>query len=423
MDGKRSNVLIEWGDSLKANEKRLADTLEIFSKFGETPNGGVSRLSLSESDIAGRNKLVSLEKALGMNTCWDDLGNIYGRLPGRQDDVLPIVIGSHADSVEKGGNYDGILGVLGGIEAVSMLRDNEVLLKHPLILVDFTNEEGVRFEPAMFSSGVLAGIYSTENSFKTVDRNGVSFKEAIEKSGYHGERENRLKAGAAYIEYHIEQGPKLENHHKQIGIVEGIVGMVCYKVTIVGKSDHAGTTPMKQRTDPLFCGADFITDIKMKLMDLDNELVFTIGEFSVDPDLHTVIPAKIEFSLDMRHRSAQVLEKAKAIVKRELVKACENFGCKSRIVAAWERNTTNFDTRVISAVSASADESNFSSYRLFSGAGHDAQFISTMMPTSMIFVPSIGGKSHCEEEKTTYEDCANGAEVLANAIVKLDTKL
>lgn len=410
------------GMAMHVNEKRLQERIETFSKFGKTIHGGVSRLTLNEADIEGRKELVRQFKSLGLQVSYDDLGNLYGYQQGTEEG-LPIVIGSHGDSVEKGGNYDGILGILCAIEAMQLLQEEKIQLTHPIVLVDFTNEEGVRFEPAMFSSGTLAGVYDEDVIFATKDRDGITFLEALLHSGFSGNKKHRLQEGAAYLELHVEQGPKLDQNNIQMGIVQGIVGMTCLDITISGESNHAGSTPMYLRKDPLLCASRCIVAMEEALLQLDKELVFTIGHFSVEPDLHTVIPSDVHFSLDIRHQDMEIIAKAKEIVVSIVTKYTQQNGCQYTVKTAWERDTVHFDPTIQKAFLQGSQELELSTMQLYSGAGHDAQFLAQMMPTGMLFVPSVGGKSHCEEEYTDSKDCANGAAVLAKAIVILDQQL
>lgn len=407
---------------MKCEFTRLQKSIFTFSHFGKSENGGVTRLTLTPPDIDARNQLMQMMEDIDLQVSIDDLGNIYGTYKG-DEDLPPIILGSHGDSVEKGGNFDGILGVLGAYEVVKVLYENKIKTRHPIIIVDFTNEEGVRFEPAMFCSGVLAGVYNEKTIFSTTDRQGTTFQSALEQSGFNGLRENRLKDGAAYLELHIEQGPVLEATNQNIGVVEGIVGMCCLEITINGQSNHAGTTPMPMRIDPLFAAAHLIERLNESLRAIDGELVFTIGQFDASPNLHTVIPDHVKFTLDIRHKSDDVLEKAKTMVEEKLQYIEQKTGCKIHRRVLWERETVEFDNFIVDSVEESTKKLAYSYKRMYSGAGHDAQFLATMMPTGMIFVPSKEGKSHCEEEYSSIESCYNGVNVLLQTVLDLDKKL
>ena len=402
----------------KCNSSRLQESIEQFSQFGATANGGVTRLSLSKEDVLARDYFCEVCKELGMEIKVDDMANIYAILPGKID-CPPIVMGSHLDSVEKGGRFDGVLGVLTAIEAVRTIKENDIELDIPLMIVNFTNEEGARFDPAMMSSGVIASKFSKDKMEQSVDKNGINFKAALQASGYEGEKENRLTKALAYIELHIEQGPVLEAKQQEIGVVEGVLGMVCYEITVTGESDHAGTTPMSMRKDPMIVASRIISYLHEQLGKIDEQLVYTFGRMNVSPNIHTVIPNKVAFTIDSRHQDPEVMRQVEVILKGL---PSEENGCRVEPIKLWGRDTVFFDASICNEIEKSCQDFRYSSHRMFSGAGHDAQFIASFIPSAMIFVPSINGKSHCEEEETTFEDCAKGADVLLETVLTLQTK-
>lgn len=402
----------------KCNSRRLQELIEQFSQFGATENGGVTRLSLSDEDVLARNYFCECCEALGMDIDVDDMGNIYATLAGKKD-VPPIVMGSHLDSVEKGGRFDGVLGILTAIEAIRTIKENEIEVDIPLMIVNFTNEEGARFDPAMMSSGVITSKFAKEKMLQSTDKNGVRFHEALQASGYEGEQANRLKEALAYIELHIEQGPVLEAKQREIGVVEGVLGMVCYEITITGQSNHAGTTPMSMRKDPMIVASTLITELHEQLGKINEQLVFTFGRLNVLPNIHTVIPNQVTFTIDSRHQDPEVMEQVEDILHALPETA---GGCNIHPVKLWGRETVYFDTAICNEVERACQSFGYTAHRMFSGAGHDAQYMASMVPSAMIFVPSIQGKSHCEEEKTTFEDCAKGADILLETVLTLQTK-
>lgn len=404
---------------IQCNKSRLTSSIKKFSEFGKTRHGGITRLSLSQEDVEARKEFCKECRSLGLTVRIDDLGNIYAESTGSED-LPPIILGSHIDSVEKGGNYDGILGILSALEVAETLKENKIQLRHPLIVMDFTNEEGARFEPSMMSSGILTGYYEKEKMFQTKDRMGLTFAEALSESGFSGEESNRIKKGCAYIELHIEQGPVLESEKEEIGVVEGVVGMVCYEFKISGVSDHAGTTPMNLRVDSLIFTSKFITDLYEKLIKVADDMVFTIGRFDVKPDIHTIIPSDVVFTLDIRHKSPEVIKQAEAIVEK--FQEEEKHSTKCRIIRkkVWQRKTVDYDQDIVNQVEKSSNGLGYHSKRMYSGAGHDAEFMASMLPTAMIFVPSIQGKSHCEDERTSFDDCVKGANVLLHTVLNID---
>ncbi len=402
----------------KCNQVRLQQTIDYFSRFGATKNGGVTRLSLSEEDLAARQYFKECCEALGMDVKMDDMANMYAVLPGKYD-LPPIVMGSHLDSVVKGGRFDGVLGVLTALEAVRTIVDNDIVLDAPLIIVNFTNEEGARFEPAMMSSGVITGKFEKKTMMQSTDREGVTFAEALSKSGYGGKAENRLKEAYAYLELHIEQGPVLEAEGIEIGVVEGVMGMVCYEICIKGESNHAGTTPMTMRKDPMLHAARLISYLDKELREIDETLVYTFGRMNAAPNIPTVIPNEVIFTIDSRHKDSQVMERVENIL---LGLPKEEDGCTVQATKLWGRDTVHFSPDICEEVEAACGRFGYSSRRIYSGVGHDAQYIASIVPSVMIFVPSAGGKSHCEEEETSYEECARGADILLESVLVLQAK-
>ncbi|WP_042346154.1 Zn-dependent hydrolase [Bacillus massiliigorillae] len=402
---------------LKINGARLKRTLEQFADFGRTENNGVTRLSLSEEDRLVRDYFCSCCEEIGMMVTIDDLGNIYATLKG-EENKKPIILGSHLDSVKKGGRFDGVLGVVAGLEVVRTLVENNIKPTHPIMIVNFTNEEGARFEPSMMSSGVLCGKFDKSVMFQKQDVDGISFGEALKYSGYAGDEEYRLKEGEAFVELHIEQGPILEKENLSIGVVECVVGMVCYEIEVTGDSDHAGTTPMNMRKDALQAAISAISKVCDKLDKLDSELVYTFGRMNVFPNIHTVIPNKVIFSLEARHKNPEVVKQVETII-HSMKDDSIHSNCSVDIRKLWDRETVWFDQNVVNSIEQSVESLGYSYKRMVSGAGHDAQFIASYIPTAMVFVPSINGKSHSEDELTTWEDCTNGVNVLLETVVSM----
>jgi N-carbamoyl-L-amino-acid hydrolase len=399
--------------AIRIDENRLRETIETFADFGRTENNGVNRLCFSEEDLRVRDYFVQCCKQLGMSVKVDDLGNIYATLEGLEDRP-PIVIGSHMDTVRKGGRFDGVLGVIAGLEIVRTLVDHRIKPKYPITVVDFTNEEGARFEPAMMCSGIMAGKFDKEKMLLSADEDGTTFGEALATSGYQGDVANRLKEAAAFLEMHIEQGPVLEQEGVSIGIVKGVVGMVCYEIAVHGQSNHAGTTPMPKRKDALRAAMHLISELSGKLDSLDPDLVYTIGRFNVYPNVHTVIPNRVVFTLEARHRNEEVVKRVEQIICENVISTQDS---PKSAVKLWERKTVWFDPGLCARLEKSAAALGYSWREMVSGAGHDAQFITEMVPTAMLFVPSVDGKSHCEEEFTPYEECAKGVNVLLHTVL------
>jgi len=400
--------------------ERLNEKIETFRKFGDTGNGGVTRFSLSEAALLARKEFKKRMEAIGAEVVTDDMANMYATIPGTQD--LPAIMsGSHLDSVRQGGNYDGVLGVLAAMEAAETIVKEKIPHRHPITVVVWTNEEGARFEPAMMSSGVICGKFDKAEmlSSEAKDMPGYTFGEALEKSGFQGKEKNRMTpAGyAALVELHIEQGPVLETEGIDIGIVEGVCGMINYEFTFTGQAGHAGTTPMKYRKDALYAAIKTIQYLHDEMDKLDSKLVYTTGKISAHPNIHTIIPEEVKFTLDARHQDPKVLDQVLEIIKKipgEVEK------CQFRCEEAWSRKTVGFTSELVDYVEESVKEYGYSGGRIYSGPGHDAQFVIDMIPTAMIFVPSAGGHSHCELEYTPTEKCLKGANVLMRTLLLID---
>ena len=416
----------------KCSEDRMADKIKTMSQFGDAGHGGITRYSLSKENLMARAEFKKRMEAIGAKIKTDDMANMYATLEGSDPTLPAIVMASHSDSVRNGGNYDGILGVMGAMEVLESVAEQKIPHKHNLVAMIWTNEEGSLYPPAMMSSGVICNDYLPEEigkkfkhedklaSTSVLDKN-KTFKEALEASGYKGDVANRLnpKDYKAMFELHIEQGPILEAAKNDIGIVTCVLGMINYRIKAFGQSDHAGTTPMPYRKDALYAAAKLLQYLHDELDKLDKALVYTTGEIVCHPNVHTVIPDFVEFSIDARHEDPKVIEQVVEVIKnmpKEIV------GCTTGYERAWSRDTVYYDEKLVGYVTEAVNELGYSNQRINSGAGHDAQFVSYMMPTTMIFVPSKDGHSHCEEEFTPVEQCTKGASVLLNAVLKCDAQ-
>jgi len=406
----------------KVSKDRMVEKITCFSKFGDLGNGGITRLSLSPEALMARAEFKKRAEALGMTVETDDIANMYATLPGSEPGLKRIVLGSHVDSVRSGGNYDGIYGVLSSLEAVETIVTDNIPHRHPITVMIWTNEEGARFEPAMMCSGIVLKKFTKEKMMGVVERDGaVTFGEALEASGYVGDEKNRLNADdyICYFEPHIEQGPVLEEEKLDIGVVEGVVGMVNYDLIFEGQSAHAGTTPQSYRKDALRAASKTIMDLWEKLGALDSKLVFTTGQILCKPNVHTIVPNYVKFTLDSRHQDMDVLAQVVDIIEN-LPK--EIYGCKYSFEEHWGRKTISFNNQMIGYVRKAADDLGLSNKGMYSGAGHDAQYVSEMLPAVMIFIPSKDGLSHTVVEYSSPEQLANGANVLLNAVLTADAE-
>jgi N-carbamoyl-L-amino-acid hydrolase len=368
-----------------------------------------------------RDRVVSWLEAAGCTVRVDRMGNIFGRRPAAPggEGRPPVVMGSHVDSVPTGGRFDGALGVVCAIEAVRALDDARILTRHPVEVAIFTNEEGARFQPAMLGSAVLAGKLSLEDAYQKRDRHGIRLVDELERIGYLGPEPCAARPMRAYLELHIEQGPLLEEAGLSVGVVEGIVAIAWTRVTFHGDQDHAGPTPMRTRRDALVAAAEVVRAVRRIALDLGEGLVGTVGWLDVHPNIVNAIPGKAVFTVDLRAPSDALLDRAVAGLDTAVREAAAAEGVRLESERLMRVPLTRFDPDVVGAVQAAAESVDAPHRRMLSGAGHDAQHMATLCPTGMVFVPSIAGKSHCEEEATDFDDVERGANVLLQAALRL----
>ena len=403
---------------LRVDGDRLNRSLQELAAIGATPGGGVTRLALTDEDRAGRDLLRQWMADAGLTVRIDDLGTMVGRRPGRQDNLPPVQIGSHIDTVRQGGRYDGALGVLGGLEVIRTLNDTGIATERPVELINWTNEEGVRFEPAMMASGVAAGHFSVEEVYRKTDRDGLKFGEELTRIGYRGEAASRPGPAAAYFELHIEQGPVLESRDAPVGTVEGILGITWIDITVSGHADHAGPSPLSLRHDALLAAARIVTAVREIAAEWGDPVVGTVGRFDVAPNMINVIPGKVTLSVDFRHPHERGLERMVAALEERCVRIATDTGTAIDLNRFWTIAPTAFDPTLIAAVDRATAALGLPPQRLWSGAGHDAKYVAEITPTAMIFVRSRGGLSHCEDEYSSPEDITAGANVLLSAVLK-----
>jgi N-carbamoyl-L-amino-acid hydrolase len=328
------------------------------------------------------------------------------------------VMASHIDTVRRGGRYDGAYGVLAALEVMRTLNDAGVTTRRPLELVNWTNEEGVRFEPAMLASGAVAGRFTPEYVYGRTDRDGATFGAELERIGYKGERGNRPGPIAAYLELHIEQGPVLEDAAVPVGIVEGIVGITWSEIIADGRADHAGPSPMPLRRDALVAAARMIAGVDDIARAIEGA-VGTVGRIAAEPNVINTIPGKVTMSVDLRHPDATTLDRLVAGLERLASDVAAQTGVTVGVNRFWTSEPTPFAPEVVDAVQAAAEEMGIATRRCWSGAGHDAKYVQEIAPSAMIFARSINGLSHCEQEYSTPEDLEAGANVLLRAALRL----
>ena len=403
---------------MKIDRTRLETTIEELGKVGATERGGLTRLALSDEDKRGRDLVTAWMREAGLRVSVDQMGNIFGERagePGRP----PVMMGSHVDSVPTGGKYDGQLGVLCALEAIRTLNDQRVRTRHPVTLAIFTNEEGARFQPAMIASGVMAGKIALEDAYNARDKDGRRLVDELERIGYLGSEPCVPRPLRAYLELHIEQGPQLEEEGLAVGVVEGIVAIAWSRLTIHGVQDHAGPTPMRIRHDALVAAAEVVAGVRGIARQLGGDLVTTVGNLTVAPNIVNAIPGRVSLSIDMRDPSDATLDRARPLLDRVVAEACAREGVTYELEHYWRVPYTPFDREVVDAVERAARAAGARHRRILSGAGHDAQYMAAIGPAGMVFVPSRGGRSHCEEEFTPMDDIEYGANTLLGAALAL----
>ena len=405
-------------NQLRVNGKRLRESLEQMAKIGATSGGGVQRLTLSDEDKQARDLFVNWLKELKLEITIDEMGNIFGKRSGKNNDLAPVMSGSHIDSQPKGGRFDGILGVMGPLEVLRTLHENNIETERPFVIVDWTNEEGSRFAPAMVASGVWAGALERDWVYDRTDINGKRFEDELIRIGYKGTVPAKKWPVHCYYEYHIEQGPILEREGKQIGAPKGILCLHWYDVYLEGEANQVGPTPMEGRHDALCAAAEMILKVNDLPDRMGGNMVATVGEIQNYPNSRNIIPDKIHFTVDIRSWDDDHALKAWEAVRKDFENIAARRGCPIKIEETWRVEHSPFDEKLVQRILNVADDLGYSSLRMVSGAGHDASYMNQVCPTAMIFVPSIGGRSHVEVENTTWEDCEAGASVLLHAILR-----
>jgi len=403
---------------LRINGKRLQRSLEEMAKIGATPGGGVQRLTLSDEDKQARDLFVKWLKELDLEITIDEMGSIFGKRPGKNNDLAPVMSGSHIDSQPKGGRFDGILGVMGPLEVLRTLHENNIETERPFIIVDWTNEEGSRFAPAMVASGVWAGALERDWVYDRTDITGKRFEDELIRIGYKGSAPAKKWPVHCYYEYHIEQGPMLEREGKQIGAPKGILCLHWYDVYLEGEANQVGPTPMEGRHDALCATAEMILKVNELPDRMGGNMVATVGEIQNYPNSRNIIPDRVHFTVDIRSWDDDHALKAWEVVRKDFEDIAARRGCPIKIEETWRVEHSPFDEKLVQRILNAADDLGYSSLHMVSGAGHDASYMNQVCPTAMIFVPSIGGRSHVEVENTPWEDCEAGANVLLHVILQ-----
>jgi N-carbamoyl-L-amino-acid hydrolase len=406
------------GENLKINGDRLWDSLMEMAKIGPGVAGGNNRQTLTDADAEGRALFQGWCEAAGMTVGVDAMGTMFARREGTDPDALPVYVGSHLDTQPTGGKYDGVLGVLGGLEIVRTLNDLDIRTRHPIVVTNWTNEEGTRFAPAMLASGVFAGKHALDWAYDRTDAKGLRFGDELERIGWKGSEEVGARKMHAFFELHIEQGPILEAEGKDIGVVTHGQGLRWIECTVTGKESHTGSTPMHMRRNAgrgLALLTELVHEIAMKNQP---NAVGAIGHIDVYPNSRNIIPGKVVFTVDMRTPSLDKLNAMEAEFNDRAPKLCAEIGLEFTSQSVGQFDPPAFDEGCVAAVRSAAERLGYSHMDIISGAGHDACWINDLYPTAMVMCPCVDGLSHNEAEEISKDWARKGADVLFHAVVE-----
>nr|WP_246310161.1 Zn-dependent hydrolase [Halobaculum halophilum] len=407
---------------LRLDRERLVATMEEQATYGATEDGGLHRLALTEADREIRDWFVARLRAADLTVRVDEFGNVFGRRAGTDPDAAPVLVGSHLDSQPNGGIYDGALGVIAALEFVRTLDDEGIETARPVEIVNWTNEEGSRFQPAMQGSGVWAGSHDIDVEYAKTDDDGVALGAALDEIGYRGDvPAEPATEYDAYLELHVEQGPTLAEAGAAVGVVTGIVGFTWGAVTFRGEADHSGPTPMHHRSDALVAAADLITAVRRIPGTLGERTVGTVGYIDAEPNSINVIPEEVTVTWGFRDPDDETVERAYRRVLAEADHAAAREGADVETEERMRAPAITFPDRTVDAVRRAADARDCRHLDLVSGAGHDATHLASVCDTGMVFAASEGGKSHSPAEFTSWDDCYEAATVLANAALERAT--
>ena len=404
---------------LRIQPDRLWDSLMEMAQFGATPRGGCNRQALTDEDKRGRELFIRWCKAVGCAVRVDEIGNVFCRREGTHPELPPVLIGSHLDTQPTGGRFDGVYGVLAGLEVLRTLDEHGVETQRAVEVVSWTNEEGARFPPALMGSGVWSGVFDLQEIYRTKDRNGAVVADELERIGFKGKMPATPMPINAAFEVHIEQGPILEQEGLQIGVVTGVQGIRWYDVVIEGEACHAGPTPMERRRDPFTALAPIIQECFGLATRFAPWSRVTFGDIRAIPGSRNTVPEKLLVNVDIRHADAGVLEEMGALLRRTVARECNARGLASTVDERWHMPVTQFDPDCIDAVWQATRRLGYGAMEMVSGAGHDSVYVASVAPTTMIFVPCENGISHNEAESAKPEDLEAGANVLLQAVLQM----
>jgi beta-ureidopropionase / N-carbamoyl-L-amino-acid hydrolase len=407
------------GENLRINPTRLWDSLMEMAKIGPGIAGGNNRQTLTDADSEGRHLFKRWCEAAGMTMGVDTMGNMFATRPGTDPTALPVYMGSHLDTQPTGGKYDGVLGVLGALEVVRTMNDLGVKTRHPIVVTNWTNEEGTRYAPAMLASGVFAGMHSQDYAYARVDAEGKTFGEELKRTGWVGDEVVGARKMHAMLELHIEQGPILEAEGRDIGVVTHGQGLWWLQITLTGKDAHTGSTPMHMRVNAGLGMARITERVHQIAMSHQPNAVGAVGHANVYPNSRNVIPGRAVFTVDIRSPEQGKLDAMKAEVTRAAHAVAAELGLGCEIEDVGHFDPVTFDADLVKVVRGAAERLGYSHMDIVSGAGHDACWINRLFPTVMIMCPCVGGLSHNEAEEISPEWAAAGTDVLLHACLEV----
>jgi len=403
--------------NLQIDGKRLWDSLMEMARIGATEKGGCKRLALTDLDRQARDLFARWCEEAGCAITVDRMGNIFARRPGRDDSLAPVMVGSHLDTQPTGGRFDGVYGVLSGLELVRTLNDLGIETERPIEVAVWTNEEGSRFAPAMVASGVFAGEFDLDYGLSRTDPDGKTMGEELERIGYAGEAPVGGRDVHAFFEAHIEQGPILEAEDKTIGVVTVAQGQRWYEIVLTGVESHAGPTPMDRRKDALLGAARIIELVNRTGLEHAPHACATVGMMDVYPNSRNVIPGRVFLTVDFRHPEDDILTQMDARLRKGVEKIAGDIGLDVELEQIFYYAPVHFDEACVKSVRAAAESCGYSHRDMVSGAGHDACYLAGVAPTSMVFIPCIDGISHNEAEDIKPQWATAGANVLLRAVL------
>jgi N-carbamoyl-L-amino-acid hydrolase len=405
-------------DNLKIDGRRLWDSIMEMAKVGPGVAGGNNRQTLTDADGEGRRLFERWCDAAGLTTGVDAMGTMFATRAGEDPEALPVHVGSHLDTQPTGGTYDGVLGVLSGLEIVRSLNDLGIRTRRPIVVTNWTNEEGARFAPAMLASGVFAGAHDLEYAYARTDLDGRRFGDELERIGWKGDEPVGARRMHAYFEYHIEQGPILEAEAVEIGVVTHCQGLWWLEFTLTGREAHTGSTPMAMRVNAGLAMARIFEMVQEVATSEQPDAVGGVGQVTFSPNSRNVLPGRVVFTVDIRSPDQDKLDRMRARIEAEAAKICEGLGVGCTVEPVGHFDPVTFAPELVARVRGAAERLGYSHRDIISGAGHDACWAAKLAPTTMVFCPCVDGLSHNEAEEITPDWAEKGANVLFHAVVE-----